>query len=224
MGAHVQPGQPHQGHGGQGESAACRAEPGQGGGTEGDGNGRVPGQVPEPGGVAAAAVDPGQQRPRPGPAHHLLDQLRQRPGAGAAKEEPGGQFAVSGPPGGERGRGYGAESPQLHDDPDGRVQPIRQAVDGPEGYDLAGAHAVAVHGADRTQQRGETHAEPGPRIGQRFTKLHRLTITAAIGRAGRQRREAAENPYRYRGFPGCPRGRGAPLSENTPTVAEETRG
>ena len=63
---------------------------GKGGGAQGDGDGRVPGQVPEPGGFPAAAADPGQQFHRPGPEHYLLDQLRRRPGAGAAEEEPTG--------------------------------------------------------------------------------------------------------------------------------------
>ena len=48
MGAHVEAGQPHQGHGGQGESAGPRAEPGQGGDAQGDGDGLVPDRYPSP--------------------------------------------------------------------------------------------------------------------------------------------------------------------------------
>jgi hypothetical protein len=117
---------------------------GKGGGAQGDGDGRVPGQVPEPGGFPAAAADPGQQFHRPGPEHYLLDQLRRRPGAGAAEEEPTGQLAVSGPPGRGRGCGHGTERTHLHDGPGGRVQRVGQAVDGPEGPGLPGPHAAAV--------------------------------------------------------------------------------
>ena len=85
MRAHVDPGQPHQGDGAQGQHAAPRAEPGQGGDPEGDGHGGVPGQIPETGGVPAAAAGPGQHGHRPGPPHYPLDQLGQCPGAGAAR-------------------------------------------------------------------------------------------------------------------------------------------
>ena len=173
MSAHVETGQPDQGHGGQGEGAARRAEPGQGGGAQSDADGGVPGQVSEPGGFPAATAAPRQQRHRPGSAHHPLNQLRRRPGARAAEEEPCGQLTFASPPGGGRARGHGAEGTQLHDDPGGRVQRVGQAVDGPEGPGLRGAHAIAVHGAGRGQQRGEAQAEPSPGIGQRLTKLHR---------------------------------------------------
>ncbi len=62
MRADVDTGQPHQGNSGQGENAARRAEPGKGGDAKGDGDGGVPGQVPEPGSVPAAAAGPGKQR------------------------------------------------------------------------------------------------------------------------------------------------------------------
>ena len=109
MRAHVDPGQPHQGDGAQGQHAAPRAEPGQGGDPEGDGHGGVPGQIPETGGVPAAAAGPGQHGHRPGPPHYLLDQLGQCPGAGAAGQQPRRQLAVSGQPRRSGRRGHGAE-------------------------------------------------------------------------------------------------------------------
>ena len=72
MRADVDTGEPHQGNSGQGENAARPAEPGQGGDAEGDGDGGVPGQVPEPGGVPAAAAGPGKQRHRPSQATACL--------------------------------------------------------------------------------------------------------------------------------------------------------
>jgi hypothetical protein len=166
MRAHVDPGQPHQGDGAQGQPAAQRAEPGQGGDPEGDGHGGVPGQIPETGGVPAAAAGPGQHGHRPGPPHYLLDQLGQCPGAGAAGQQPRRQLAVSGQPRrGGRG-GHGAEGAGLHDDPGRPVQRVGQAVDRLEGAGLPGAHAVVAHGTGRGQQRRDARAEPGPRIGQ----------------------------------------------------------
>ncbi len=170
MGADVDTGQPHQGNGGQGEGPARRAEPGQGGGAKGDGDGSVPGQVTETGSVPTTAAGPRKQRGRAGAAHYLLDQFRQRPGASAADEEPTRQLAVSGQPRRSGSRGHGTEGAHLHDDPGGRVQRIRQAVGGPEGSGLPGAHAVVAHGTGRGQQRRDAHAEPDPGIGQRLTE------------------------------------------------------
>jgi hypothetical protein len=55
MGADVDTAQSHQGDGGQGEGAAARAETGQGSHAKDDGHARVPGQVSEAAGVAAAS-------------------------------------------------------------------------------------------------------------------------------------------------------------------------
>ena len=65
MGADVDTGQAHEGNCAQGERAAAWAETGQGGGAQGDDHTCVPGQVPEPGGVAAAAADARKQGRRP---------------------------------------------------------------------------------------------------------------------------------------------------------------
>ena len=56
VGAHVDPGQAHDRDGGHGESAAGRPEAGKGSSAQGDGNAGVPGEVPQPGGVAATAA------------------------------------------------------------------------------------------------------------------------------------------------------------------------
>jgi hypothetical protein len=98
MGANINTGQPDQRDGAQRKGAADRAEAGNGVRPQGDGDGSVPGQVPEPGGLAAAAAGPGKQRHRPRPAHYLLDQFRKPPGAGAGGEQPACQLAVSGQP------------------------------------------------------------------------------------------------------------------------------
>ena len=81
MGADVNPGQSHDGDGAQGKGAADWPEMWKGCGAEGDGNASVPGQVAEPGGIAATAPGGWKQGRRPGAPHYLLDQLREcKPG------------------------------------------------------------------------------------------------------------------------------------------------
>src|SRR6516164_5133805 len=113
--------QAHDGNGGQGEGAAGRPEMRKRGGAQGNGDAGVPGQVPEPSGLAPAAAGTGQQDGRPGAPHHPLDQFRKRPGAGATGQEPDRQIAFTSEPGYARGGGSGAERAQLHDDPGGPV-------------------------------------------------------------------------------------------------------
>ena len=92
MGADVDTAQSHQGDGDQGEGAAARAETGQGSHAKDDGHTRVPGQVSEAAGVAAATADARKQGHRPGPPHYPLDRFGQRPGASAADQEAGCQL------------------------------------------------------------------------------------------------------------------------------------
>ena len=166
MGPDVDTGQPDHGDDAQRETAAGRAQVGESGGTQGDGHGSVPGQVPEPSGVTATAAGSGQQCRRPGAAHGLLDHLRQRPCRGAAGQQAAGQHAVPGQPGGSGRSWHGAERARLHHHPGGRVQGIGQAVDGQEDPRLPGTHAVTSHGYDRAQQPAKAKAEPGPGLGQ----------------------------------------------------------
>ena len=116
----------------------------------------VPGQVPEPGGFATVDANLREQGRRPGSAHHLLEDLGQCPGAGAARQEPSGELAVPGQPCRAGRRGGGAEGAQLHDGPGGRVEPAGQAVDRPERRGLAPADAIAAHGD------GLTRSAPAP--------------------------------------------------------------
>ncbi len=120
VGADVDAGQAHGGNGAQGEGAPGWAEVGKGGSAQGDGDARVPGQVPQAGRVAAAAVGIWKQVRWPGPAHHSLHEFGQRPGGGAAGEEPARQLAVPGQPRRTGGGGGGAERAELHDGPGGR--------------------------------------------------------------------------------------------------------
>ena len=76
MGADVNPGQSHDGDGAQGKGAADWSEMWKGCGAQGDGNASVPGQVAEPGGIAATSPGGWKQGRRPGAPHYLLDQLR----------------------------------------------------------------------------------------------------------------------------------------------------
>jgi hypothetical protein len=170
VGANVNPGQSHDRDHGQREDAARRAEMGKGGGAQRDGNAGVPGQVPKPGGVAAPAPGAWKQRRRAGPAHHPLDQLRERPGTSSAGEEPAGQLSVSRQPcrrGSSRG---GTKGTQLHDGTGGQVQRVGQAIDRPEHRGLTWADAVAAHGHGRNQQRRSAHPEPDARVGQHISE------------------------------------------------------
>ena len=166
MGPDVDTGQPDHGDDAQRDTAAARAQVGKSGGTQGDGHGSVPGQVPEPSGVTAAAAGSGHQCRRPGAAHGLLYHLRQRPCRGAAGQHAAGEHAVPGQPGGSGRSRHGAERARLHHHPGGRVQGIGQAVDGQEDPRLPGTHAVTPHGYDRAQQPAKAKAEPGPGLGQ----------------------------------------------------------
>ena len=113
MGSDIDPGQAHDGGQVQGDGAAGLAEMGEGGGAQGDGDAGVPGQVAEPGGFATVDASLPKQGRRPGPAHHLLEDLGQCPGAGAARQEPPGEFAVPGQPCRAGRRGGGAEGAQF---------------------------------------------------------------------------------------------------------------
>jgi hypothetical protein len=165
MGADVNPGQSHDGDGAQGKGAADWPEMWKGCGAQGDGNTGVPGQVAEPGGVAATAPGAWKQGRRPGAPHHLLDQLRECPGTGAADEEPARQLTAFCQPGGSGSRGGGAEGPQLHDGPGGQVERVGQAVDRAEHLGLTRADAVAAHGHRREQQRRSASPKPDSWIG-----------------------------------------------------------
>lgn len=165
MSADVNPGQSHDGDGAQAKGAADWPEMWKGCGAQGDGNTGVPGQVAEPGGVAATAPGAWKQGRRPGAPHHLLDQLRECPGTGAADEEPARQLTAFCQPGGSGSRGGGAEGPQLHDGPGGQVERVGQAVDRAEHLGLTRADAVAAHGHRREQQRRSASPKPDSWIG-----------------------------------------------------------
>jgi hypothetical protein len=164
--ADIHPGHSHGGDGSQGKGTANWAETGEGGSTQRGGYASVPGQVSQPGRIAAPAAGAWKQDRWPGPAHHLLDQLSERPGCGAAGEEPARQLTVVRQPRHRSSSRAGAEGTQLHDNPGGRVNRVGQAVDRAERRRLARADAVPAHGHDRDQQRRNAHPEPGPGIGQ----------------------------------------------------------
>ena len=166
MGADVDTAQSHQGDGGQGEGAAARAETGQGSHAKDDGHARVPGQVSEAAGVAAATADARKQGHRPGPPHYPLDRFGQRPGASAADQEAGCQLPVSGQPGRRGRRRDGTERAQLHDGPGGQVDRIGQAVDYAECPDFPWAHAVVAHGTGGGQQGSQAEAKLDAGSGQ----------------------------------------------------------
>jgi len=170
MGTDVDTGQPDERDGAQDKSTASRAETGKGGGAERDGHGAVPGQVPEPRGLPAAVAGLLKQRHRPGPAHHLLDELRKPPGHGPPGKEPACQLMVSGQPGRSGRRWHRAQGAELHDDPDGPVNRVRQAVNGLERRCLPGLDAAAARCTRRGQQRRDAHAEPDAGIGQHTGK------------------------------------------------------
>ena len=88
-------------------SAPGRAEAREGSRTQGDRHARVPGQVPEPGGLAAAGAGAADQCRWPRPAYHLLDQLGEGPCARAAREQAARKRTVAGQQrhAGRRGRG-----------------------------------------------------------------------------------------------------------------------
>ena len=125
-----------------------------------------PDRYPSPAGSRPRTASPRKQGGRPGPPHHLLDDLGQRPGARATRQEPPGEFAVPGQPCRAGRRGGGAEGAQLHDGPGGRVKPAGQAVDRPERRGLAAADAIAARGDGRDQQGRCPGCEPDPGIGQ----------------------------------------------------------
>jgi hypothetical protein len=163
MSADVDPGQAHGRDGDYGEETADWPEMGKGGRAESDSNTGVSGQVPEPGGVGAAAVGTWQQAGRPRSAHHLLDELGQRPGAGACGKEPARQSAFSGKPRHASSHGRRANGTELHGGPGGQVNRVGQAVDRAERHDLNGADARAARrlGRDQYDRRSCTEADPG---------------------------------------------------------------
>jgi hypothetical protein len=75
--AYVDAGEGGDRHGGGNDGAPGRAQSREGSRAQGDCHTRVPGQVPEPGSIAAAAVCAADQCRWPGPAYHLFDQLGQ---------------------------------------------------------------------------------------------------------------------------------------------------
>jgi hypothetical protein len=165
VGAGVHPGQAHGRDGDQDEGAAAPAEPGEGRRAEGGGDSGVPGQVSQPGGRAAAAADARQQRTRPGPPHDLLDQLRERPGAGAGGQELACQLAFPGKPRQASSHRNCAKGTELHDGPGGRVNRVGQAVDRAKSCGLGRADAVAARCPGRDQYDRRPCAKPDPGIG-----------------------------------------------------------
>jgi hypothetical protein len=143
-----------------------RAQPREDSRAQGDRHARVPGQVPQPGRIATPDADAADQCRRPGPAHHLLDQLGQRPGTRACGEQAARKLTVVRQQRRAGCRRHGTERAQLHDDPDGTVQRAGQAVDGPERPGLAVPHPVPARRQRGDQHRCRTQAEPDPRISQ----------------------------------------------------------
>lgn len=167
MGADVDPGQADGRDRDNGESPPGRSEAGKGGGAQSDGDTSVPGQVSEPCGFATTAARARQQGGRPRPAHHLLYQLGQCPGAGAACQQAARQLGVACQPRRPGRRRGGAESAELHNCPGGRMQGVRQAVDRAEHLGLTRAHPVAAYCQGRDKQRHGADAQADLGVGQR---------------------------------------------------------
>jgi hypothetical protein len=165
VGSDVDPGQADEGGGAEDDGAAGFAEAGEGGGAQGDGHAGVPGQVPEPGGFAAADVRPLNQGRRPGPTHYVLEDLGHCPGAGAAHQEPPGDFTVPGQPCHACRSGGSTQGPKLHDGPGRRVKRSGQAVYRPECGGLTLADVIPAHGDGRDEQGGRSGSEPDRGIG-----------------------------------------------------------
>ena len=113
-----------------------------------------------------------------GRAHHLFDQLGQGPGARAAREQAARKRAVVRQQRCACCRGRGAERAQLHDDPDGTVERVGQAVDGPERLGLALPHPFSARRQCGDQYRCRAQAESAPGIGQ---PAHGRTLSGLPG-------------------------------------------
>jgi hypothetical protein len=191
MRADVKPGKAHGGHGGQDGCASRRAEMGGGHGTESGGHACVPGQVTEPGSLCPAAACGGHQFRGPRPAHHPLDHLGERPGAGAGRQQPPGEVSVVSQPGHAGGGRYRAKGAGLHDDPGRQVQRVWQAVHGPEQRGLGSSHMAPAHqhGGDRDGCRAQL--EPDPRVGQHLRQRTFCSITRPLRELPRELGHAA---------------------------------
>ena len=138
--------------------------------------------------AAGAGAGAGEQHRRAGPLHVPLDQLGQGPGGGAVGEQAGRQAPVADQPGGAGHGRHGTDSTGLHDEPQGRVKRVGQAVDRAERPGLTAPHLVGARRVGGDQHPRCACAEPDPRIGQQ--------VRLRLRRAGPADRPAGPGPSR----------------------------